>query len=93
MLLMADLRARECRSPAVPPTVCDFGIEELGMAGTAGAERDVDDVLCCADVWVECGAEEEEEVDGSTTSARWWGDADACGGLETLADADFSLSR
>lgn len=31
MLLMADFNAIEWRSPAAPPTVCDFGIEGVGV--------------------------------------------------------------
>ena len=39
ILLIADLRAMECRSPAAPPTVCDFGIE--GVDGLGAVEADV----------------------------------------------------
>jgi hypothetical protein len=76
MLLMADFNAIECRSPAVPPTVCDFGREELcGMEDGEGAERAGEDVLFCAAVWLAgCGAscDGEDVVDGSAVSARAW---------------------
>jgi hypothetical protein len=36
MLLMADFKAIEWRSPAAPPTVCDFGIEGVGVEDVAG---------------------------------------------------------
>lgn len=75
MLLMADFKAMEWRSPAVPPTVCDFGSAGLGMVEGADAEREGADVLYCTeDVGVECGAgmEGEEAVDGSAVWARAW---------------------
>jgi hypothetical protein len=73
MLLMADLRAIECRSPAVPPTVCDLGSEELGMVGGAGVGSEGELLLCSAD---DCDG--EEDVDGSAVWARAW-DAAAAG--------------
>ena len=39
ILLIADLRAMECRSPAAPLTVCDLGIE--GVDGLGAVEADV----------------------------------------------------
>jgi hypothetical protein len=67
MLLMADLRAIECRSPAVPPTVCDLGSDELGMARGAGVESEGELLLCRAGV-----CDGAEGVDGSAVWARAW---------------------
>jgi hypothetical protein len=64
MLLMADLRALECKSPAAPATVCGLGIEGGGGGGGGGGRGGGRECVFCACVGC-CGDGAVDEELGS----------------------------